>query len=423
MRIAGSMVSRRYLDNYARNYGNMLSSEEKVASNRKFKRASESPIEATKALKIRKSMADIETYQSNLETADTFYSTAEESLMTVSTLIQSTYEALIYGANGTQNQSDMDAIALTVDNYGDEVQQLMNVAIADRKIFGALNNEEIAYTTKRSETGIKSVHYNGVPINRYDDPDAFPKGLSSFLDVGLGMTVGEDGRIDDQTALEITFNGAEALGCGVTALQTFVQVDKMVAYEQYSLDFIINGETSTIAFEAGVTPEATTDLINNKLEEIYGENCVTVSAASGLVVYGGVGQVSVVSSEGADNEAPIELVQNGFSNNVIQLMFDAAEALRSGDQTMVARYADVIYAAQSKVSNALSHIGTKTQFIEFNETRLTNNMFTLKEKQNELEFTDLPTEITQWKTLQSIYNASLQMGTSVIPMTVFDYIK
>lgn len=422
MRIAGNMVSRRYLDNYARNYGAMIGSEEKVESNRKYKRASESPIEATKALKIRKTMAEVETYQDNLKTADTFYSTAEESLMTISTLIQSTYESLIYGANGTQNQSDMDTISLTVDNYGDEMVQLMNVAIADRKIFGAANNETIAYSTQRSVTGDKTAYYNGVAVDTYDDPESFPQGISSFLDIGLGMTVGADGRIDEQTALEITFNGAEALGCGMSKSTTFLGLDGLTAGTEYSLDFTVGGATQNIKFVAGTTAEASKNALNTALETAYGADTMKVYP-SGLIEYSGKTQVTVENAGDAVEDVGIDVVESGFSNNVIQLLYDAAQCLRSGDQDKVARYADVIYAAQSKVSNALSNIGTKTQFIEFNDTRLTNNMYTLKEKQNELEFTDLPTEITKWKTLESVYNASLQMGTTVIPMSVFDYIK
>ena len=44
-------------------------------------------------------------------------------------------------------------------------------------------------------------------------------------------------------------------------------------------------------------------------------------------------------------------------------------------------------------------------------------------KQNDIEATDLPSEITNWKVLQSIYNASLQMGSSFLQQSIFNYIN
>ena len=90
---------------------------------------------------------------------------------------------------------------------------------------------------------------------------------------------------------------------------------------------------------------------------------------------------------------------------------------------MVARYADLIYAAQSPLSVAIAELGTNDQFIEFNETRIENTLLNLSDKQNDLEITDLPSEITNYKVLETIYNATLQMGAQMIPMSIFNYIS
>lgn len=90
---------------------------------------------------------------------------------------------------------------------------------------------------------------------------------------------------------------------------------------------------------------------------------------------------------------------------------------------MVARYADLIYAAQSNLSIAIADLGTHSKFIEFNTDRLEEVMINLKSKQNDIESTDLPSEITRWKVLESVYNASLQMGSSVLSQTIFNYIS
>ena len=111
MRIAGNATRRNFLRNYELNSTAKFESEQKISTGRQFQRASENPINAAKALRVRKSMADLETHQKNLESADSIYQVAEDSLLTVSSLIQNTYEKLLQGAHGTYNQNDLDIIA------------------------------------------------------------------------------------------------------------------------------------------------------------------------------------------------------------------------------------------------------------------------------------------------------------------------
>jgi len=95
MRIAGGTIRRNYLKNYEMNSSAKFDSEQKIQTGRQFQRASENPINAAKALRVRKSMAELETHQANLKSADSIYQVAENSLLTVSSLIQNTYEKIL----------------------------------------------------------------------------------------------------------------------------------------------------------------------------------------------------------------------------------------------------------------------------------------------------------------------------------------
>ena len=114
MRITGNTVTRRYLSNLGKNYSRLNASENKITSNSKYTRASQSPLEAARALKVRKAMSETETYQTNLNNATAIYEAAESAIMGISDLVQSTYEKLIYGANGTQDDDENVIIAQTI---------------------------------------------------------------------------------------------------------------------------------------------------------------------------------------------------------------------------------------------------------------------------------------------------------------------
>ena len=603
MRIAGGTIRRNYLRNYTRNYSDKYNSENKISTNRQFQRASQNPISAATALRVRKSLAELETSEKNLNTAGSIYQVAESSMMTISGIIQNTYEKLVEGAHGTRNEDDLEIIAKEVENYAEEMVQSLNVDVSDRKIFGGLNNDTVAFKIERSATGDKYITYNGVAINSSSDPESFPYSGTSYLDIGIGMSIDEKGRIDDQTALPITFNGAECTGCGVKNRSAIIHLDtikagaayklnvsaggqnriiefnggdtdaktieninaalkeafqltpeistdgsikylnnaegytgtelnnyKNIAFtddnavdlinitegDYYSLEITANGKTRVIDFQAGADPNKTLDNVRNSLKEAFGDDAPSIYSdgrfrdAAGKTcpvqnagnyandltftdgnqkidlttltpgstytfningVEGTTGtkitftagntveetidainkefakpnafgppEIPYVTSTGTlvhDDENVSVVIDNvsgaanqiefsetqGYPNNIMQLVLDAAKALREGDQQLVARYADLIYDAQGSLSIAIAELGTNDKFIEFNQDRISEIKLNLQERQNDLEITDLPSEITNWKVLESVYNATLQMGASVVSMSIFDYIK
>ncbi len=617
MRIAGDTIRRNYLSRYETNYTDKYNSEKKIYSGRKFDRASENPIDAARALRVRKSMAEVETYQDNLKTADSIYTNAEQSLMSLSEILAMTYEKLVEGAHGTRNQDDLNIIALSVDNYAEEMVQSLNVDIADRKIFGGLNNETPAFKIEGSDN-YKYITYNGVAINSTNDFNAFPYSGTSYLDIGIGMVTNKNtDRIDDQSALPITFNGAQCTGCGMThktasidlnsiltgypykmnismggrqrtvdfqrapgddntklietindalkeafqetaelvpthtdtdpAKDKYGQFDyiqyndiytyknasldpvtgaidfsSMTSNEYYSLQVTMNGRTKYVDFQGGDNVTDSVNSLSAALEAEFGEKKFLVYANglimdesgkhaaevkngydfadvpiverdesdpfskdhidvdnlvgsadptqyayavnvngkrvvlnvtpgdaeataketnNGIAASGafGVPEAPYITETGtlvSPNKDYMIVIENadehgakfdftevdGYANNIMQLILDSAKYLRQGDQQMVARYADLLYAAQSNLSIAIADLGTNSKFIEFSEDRLDNIMINMKSKQNDVESTDLPSEITRWKVLESVYNASLQMGSSVLSQTIFDYI-
>ena len=719
MRIAGDTIRRNYLSRYENNYTDKYNSEKKIYSGRQFDRASENPINAARALRLRKSMSEVETYQGNLKTADSIYTNAESALLEVSGIMQTVYEKLVEGAHGTRNQGDLDIIAMSIDNYAEEMVQTLNIDIADRKIFGGLNNDTVAFKIMTDVTGTKYVTYNGVAVNSSNDPQSFPYSGESYLDIGIGMTTDDrTDRIDDQSALPITFNGVVCTGCGMTrrtasidlntlqhaeyamdisvggrnmivgftgdsdpkkavvninkALEnafretpelnedgsfSYIEDETVYPYgrirvlgnkidftnipgsdtnieddKYYTMNVMLDGKKRTINFlgstdanqraanidqaladqfgkgvafvdgngaiklvgdertTANITPlgadvadtpmlstgkngqidfdaviaeyqaaqdagkqspsyainlsgvrtdtrgnqvpvsgmvyfsggESKEDIIRNINNSIaasgdFGDAVVPYVTETGTLVYGdpdanivvdnakvnaapvgsdgtitlanlragstyainisGVpagstdsvsqniyftagsspentikainkaianspafesGTLPVIKDDGSlsypggtltvsNNLAPIEEFDfsdiSGYANNIMQLVLDSAKLLREGDQDMVARYADLIYAAQSNLSIAIADLGTNSKFIEFNEDRLADVMINLQDKQNDIESTDLPSEITRWKVLESVYNASLQMGSSVLSQSIFNYIS
>lgn len=428
MRVANATITRNYVKNLEKNYSLKYKSEQKISSYRQFGQASEMPAQAASAMRVRKAIANLNNYQENLKTADNIYANAESSIMAISEIIQNTYEKCIEAANGTSSTvhthapDQMEMIAMGVESYADEISRLMNLTVADRRIFGGINNDEKAFSIKGS-----AVYYNGVPVDQYSDPEMFPKSVSSYCDIGLGMTLDASGRIDEQSALKLTFNGVECTGCGKQPTTSYIDLDEIEDGVEYSFELSIGNqggpiERYNITFTGGADSNASRDAINAAIKDAVGSDKISVYEY-GTIVNNLNGKQVKIKDTGEDAKLSVENQGSAYSNNVIQSILDAAQMIRTGNGKEIARYADHIYSLQTKISMTLAEIGNTTKFIEFNQERITNNLETLTQRQNDLESTDFPSETTTWKMLGSIYSATLQMSGSVIPQSIFDFIS
>lgn len=425
MRVSNQTVTRNYLRRLETNYSNKFNSERKIAGFRQYDEASEMPAQAATAMRVRKAIANLNTYQENLKTADNIYSNAESSVTAISDIIQLTYEKCIEAANGTKSDvhthapDQMEMIAVNVEAYADEIARLMNLSVADRKIFGGVNNDEKAFSIEDGR-----VIYNGVDVDTYNDPALFPNSVVSYCDIGLGMTLDKNGRIDEQSALPITFNGVEVIGCGKQAKATYIDLDTIQEDQNYSFELAVGDQKFTINFTGGADSAENRTAINDAIKAAVGNDKISVME-HGLLTNNLNNKGLSVIDKTPDAKLDIEVQSNSYSNNIIQSILDAAKMIREGNGLEIAKFADHIYSLQTTVSLALANIGTQTKFIEFNQTRITNNLENMGQRQNDLEAlvdTSLADEITNRDMLDSLYTATLQMSASVIPQSIFNFI-
>lgn len=431
MRIATQTVTRNYLRRMEDNYSKKYDSERKIAGHRQFDEASEMPAQAATAMRVRKAIANLNTYQENLKTADTIYSSAESSVMAISEIIQTTYEKCIEAANGTSSDvhthspDQLEMIATNIEAYADEIQRLMNLEVADRRIFGGVNNDAKAFAIENGR-----VIYNGVDVDTYSDPDKFPNSRVSYCDIGLGMTLREETdpngiksmRVDEQSALAVTFNGMDVIGCGKQPKSIYFDLDGIEKDQAYSFELSVGDKKHLISFTGGENANANRTAINDAIKAKLGNDSISVMEHGMLRNTLNDDREVAVVDKSAGSKLGIEEKGNAYSNNIIQSILDAAKMVREGNGLEIAKYADHVYSLQTKVSLTLAKIGNQTKFIEFNQTRLTNNLENLDQRQQDLEATDLPTEITNRDLLDSIYTATLQMSAAIIPQSIFDFI-
>lgn len=206
-----------------------------------------------------------------------------------------------------------------------------------------------------------------------------------------------------------------------------VDVNNLNEGQEYCLKVIYNNKAKEINFIGSADPATAASSVRAALAETFGFTGVHAKLQiddNGVVTAYDGNPVSVVTMEDGDSkDAATSSRDTIYSDNYIQLTIDAARALRAGDIDYANGCIDRIAMATEKLLVQIADLGCNEDFIDFNIEKLTTRELNLSERQNDLEVTEAEKEITLWKTYEALYNACLQMSSSVVPNSIFNYIR
>ncbi len=199
-----------------------------------------------------------------------------------------------------------------------------------------------------------------------------------------------------------------------------IDLGSMVSGAYYELKVVTGNGTDVknISFKAGDTPADTLKSIQDALD---GTGVTLTNTKDNIYKFSD--GVAVANPIVTSKENPVVERESIYSNNYIQLTLDAARALRQGDIEYANGCIDRIVTANENLLVEIADLGCNEEFISFNIDRITTREENLQERQVDLEATDAKSEITLWKTYEAMYNACLEMSSSVVPNSIFNYIK
>ncbi len=114
---------------------------------------------------------------------------------------------------------------------------------------------------------------------------------------------------------------------------------------------------------------------------------------------------------------------NGMPMNVWSLFGDIATNLRSSNMDRLEDNLDALPIATDKLLVAITEIGARTSLLENTASRLENEYVNLSENQNNLEFIDVAEEMMYNKTYERSWMITLQLGSKILPETLFNFLR
>ncbi len=115
--------------------------------------------------------------------------------------------------------------------------------------------------------------------------------------------------------------------------------------------------------------------------------------------------------------------QTGKPMNLISAMDELIKATKDNNITEMQSYLDHFDKLSNNILTQITDIGVRSTYIEDNLKMNEDQNITFKETQNLLEGIDISEEIIHNKTREMSWMVTLQMGSKLIPPSIFDFLR
>ncbi len=213
-RITPAMVTSATLNDLNASLGSLTRTTDELSSGKTILEPSDNPYGASQVIDLQSQLEGLSSYESNAQDGISWENTASTAMSSMGQAAQRVRELLVQGANGTYNQSDLETMALQVEQLTEGVKQDANTEYAGQYLFSGT-----ATTTVPYEQGAEDEYQgNAETVSRAVGPGAtvtITTNISTLLGNGEAA---KDGKLLDtlrtiaKNMRAGTAEGREALG-------------------------------------------------------------------------------------------------------------------------------------------------------------------------------------------------------------------
>ncbi|OCT13150.1 flagellar biosynthesis protein FlgL [Paenibacillus pectinilyticus] len=203
----------------------------------------------------------------------------------------------------------------------------------------------------------------------------------------------------------------------------------------------------TVQAANGTNPQTAEDSINSEMKQLYSQ-LVSLgnSEFNGKHVFNGqmtdvapyteanasqvdVDDASVQFEIGAGVKLPVNVTgtqvfgSSTESDNVFKVMQDLIGAISTSDFTGISNSLGQLDSRMDKFLSIRSDVGAKMNRVDLSKSRLEDINSNLQSLQTKVEDADVAETMTNLKTAQNVYEASLSVGSQIIRPSLVDFLK
>ena len=142
MRITNNMLINNMLNNLNNNLNRMNKYQNQLATGKKISLPSDDPIVASRALKLRTDVAEIQQYKRNVDDANSWMDITETTLGQMNDVMHRVRELAVQAGNETNTPEDLDKIKQEMEQLKVQMVHLSNTTYAGRYIFSGFKTDK-----------------------------------------------------------------------------------------------------------------------------------------------------------------------------------------------------------------------------------------------------------------------------------------
>jgi flagellar hook-associated protein 3 FlgL len=193
IRLTPAMVTSATLNDLTASLSAIERTTDELSSGTTILQPSDNPYGASQVIDLQSQLDGLSSYESDAQNGIAWENTASGGLSSIAQSLQHVRELLVQGANGTYNQSDLETMALQVEQLTEGVKQDANIQYADQYVFAGT-----ATTTAPYEQGNDEYKGNAETITRAVGPGGASVTISTNISTLLGNgEAAEDGKLLD----------------------------------------------------------------------------------------------------------------------------------------------------------------------------------------------------------------------------------
>lgn len=164
MRITNAIMVNNMITQINKNLNSMQKYQDQLSSGKKIQIPSDDPIVASRALKLRTNVSEVDQYQRNVKDAQSWLDITETGLGQVGDVLHRARELAVQAANGTQTNVDTKKINEEVGQLKNQIIHIANTTYAGRYVFSGFSTDKALMDANGNfitdvDTGVENINY------------------------------------------------------------------------------------------------------------------------------------------------------------------------------------------------------------------------------------------------------------------------
>ena len=393
MRVTQKILTDRSMQNLNNILSRVLRTQDILSSGKEIRRPSDDPVRFNQVLSLRTSIEKLDQYTSNVEDGINWLNLVDESLSSVSGVLEKVRTLVLQGANGTLTAEDREMIATEIEAYLEELIGTANTSYAGRHLFSGTQTLTVPFSRE------------GDIITYYGDNNSIILEIENNTTLAIGFP-GDD----------VFFRGFEASSGDMTS----------VDFNNYNgSSFTINGKIVNIDSATITSLSDLVNLINNDpnlKSEVYalsdGDRLILRSrTASPLSLSGAPLEAWGMIDSGGD------ILNSREAEGVFKVVEDIIKDLRNNEVSKLS--GEDLGNLDEALDNLLavrSQVGARTLRLENSRNRFEEFSVNFKKLLSLNEDIDVAEVVMQLNEHQNVYQMALAATARVIQPTLLDFL-